>query len=664
MCIWYGTVMRVAVNCTTGVTLVSQNVFDVQHNGPMNTLLSPAITLMDRLRYPRKFVLVSLLFIIPLALVTTLFATSVTADVRFTQRELAGTTYLRSLVTLFDHLLKQLSNGQAINGSAITDAEKIDQVFSALHEVDVRSGSMLGTTAILADLEADWRRFQAAPGGSQQHETTYRNLITKTRQLITQVGDASNLILDPEIDSYYVMDTVLLKLPTINQQATEIGLFARYTVAQRQLSANERLEGSSLVGQLEATIEEHRQGLDTLRQNNPTAYASLERPAQVYVERMTELIQYTRVIIDSDTSEGSGEAAPLVIRARQAGQELWGQSITTLDRLLQARLDRYNQQLALAAGAISVGLGLALYFCSGMYQSMVSTIATLDHASQRMIRGDITAPVQLRSRDELSEVTRVFNDVAVALVAASAQRQAVVDNAADGILTVDTDGIITSLNPAAQTMFGHNHKLALNQPLTVLLPTFSISSTSNRQQIVDGQRADGSHFPCELTVSELRGHGLSGAIVITRDISELRRVEAERAQLQEAIIHAQVLALDELSTPLIPITNHLLVMPLIGTIDPRRAERIVITLLHGIKTSRARAVILDITGVPVVDTMVAASLLKLAQSVRLLGATLILTGIRPEIAQTIVGLGINMNAVVTRDSLQNGIAYAVSSGWS
>lgn len=168
----------------------------------MNTLLSPAITLMDRLRYPRKFVLLSLLFIIPLALVTTLFATSVTADVRFSQRELAGTTYLRSLVTLFDHLLKQqLSSGQAINGSAIADAGKIDQAFSALHEVDVRSGSLLGTTALLADLEADWRRFQAAPGGSQQRETTYRNLTAKTRQLITQVGDASNLILDPEIDS-------------------------------------------------------------------------------------------------------------------------------------------------------------------------------------------------------------------------------------------------------------------------------------------------------------------------------------------------------------------------------------------------------------------------------------------------------------------------------
>jgi anti-anti-sigma regulatory factor len=83
------------------------------------------------------------------------------------------------------------------------------------------------------------------------------------------------------------------------------------------------------------------------------------------------------------------------------------------------------------------------------------------------------------------------------------------------------------------------------------------------------------------------------------------------------------------------------------------------SLLQGIAANHAQIAIIDITGVPVVDSQVADALVRAARAVRLLGARVVLTGIRPEVAQTLVGLGIDLSGIVTRGSLQSGIAYAL-----
>lgn len=146
------------------------------------------------------------------------------------------------------------------------------------------------------------------------------------------------------------------------------------------------------------------------------------------------------------------------------------------------------------------------------------------------------------------------------------------------------------------------------------------------------------------------------------DVTERKRDENERRRLQEEVIAVQAATLAELSTPLIPISAKIVAMPLIGSVDPARAQRIIDTLLSGISEARASTAILDITGVAVVDTQVADALLKAARAVRLLGAEVILTGIRPDVAQTLVNLGANLEGIVTRATLQSGIAFAMQQG--
>jgi rsbT co-antagonist protein RsbR len=148
---------------------------------------------------------------------------------------------------------------------------------------------------------------------------------------------------------------------------------------------------------------------------------------------------------------------------------------------------------------------------------------------------------------------------------------------------------------------------------------------------------------------------------VARDITMQREVERQlRLSIQqEETIRAQQAALEELSTPLIPISDRVVVMPLIGAMDSRRANRALEGLLDGISTSRATTAIIDITGVIVVDTQVANAFVRAAQAVKLLGAQVMITGIRPEVAQTLVGLGVDLSGIKPHSTLQAGIAQAL-----
>ncbi|MBJ7896369.1 RsbT co-antagonist protein RsbRA [Bacillus atrophaeus] len=127
----------------------------------------------------------------------------------------------------------------------------------------------------------------------------------------------------------------------------------------------------------------------------------------------------------------------------------------------------------------------------------------------------------------------------------------------------------------------------------------------------------------------------------------------------EKTVSLQKIALQELSAPLIPVFEHITVMPLVGTIDTERAKRIMENLLNGVVKHRSQVVLIDITGVPVVDTMVAHHIIQASEAVRLVGAKCLLAGIRPEIAQTIVNLGIDLSQIITKNTLQKGIQTAL-----
>jgi len=156
------------------------------------------------------------------------------------------------------------------------------------------------------------------------------------------------------------------------------------------------------------------------------------------------------------------------------------------------------------------------------------------------------------------------------------------------------------------------------------------------------------HWLHEMRNGVVRSYGM------TLDQAEQGLAEREQA------IEYQRRLIQELSVPIVPIHEGVLVLPLVGAIDSRRATQVMEAALEKIVEFQADMLILDITGVPLVDTGVANYLLQMARAVKLLGAQVILVGIGAEIAQTMVQLGVELRDVTTRSNLQAGIAFALA----
>jgi anti-anti-sigma regulatory factor len=126
----------------------------------------------------------------------------------------------------------------------------------------------------------------------------------------------------------------------------------------------------------------------------------------------------------------------------------------------------------------------------------------------------------------------------------------------------------------------------------------------------------------------------------------------------EEVINRQQQAIRELSTPVLQLRPGLLILPIVGSLDERRLEQLRAELLEGVRRRRARAVVLDVTGIPQIDTAVANELITAVSSARMMGADVIVSGLSAEIAQTLVTAGIDLRKVVSAGDLQSGIELA------
>jgi rsbT co-antagonist protein RsbR len=152
---------------------------------------------------------------------------------------------------------------------------------------------------------------------------------------------------------------------------------------------------------------------------------------------------------------------------------------------------------------------------------------------------------------------------------------------------------------------------------------------------------------------------------LASDLSQAKRDEEERSrELAEklATIELQRSAIRELYTPIMEVWNGILCLPIVGIMDTTRSADMTDALLRAVVRTRARAAIIDITGIEVMDTHTADHFIRMAKAVRLLGAECMLTGINPQIAQTVVHMGLDMADVVSHRSLRDALQHFIDRG--
>ncbi len=245
--------------------------------------------------------------------------------------------------------------------------------------------------------------------------------------------------------------------------------------------------------------------------------------------------------------------------------------------------------------------------------------------------------------------------------------RAVVESAPNAMVMIDVSGTIVLTNNQVEKLFGYKRDELLGKQIEMLVPErirdrhpamrngFFADPRPRMMGMgrdLTGARKDGSEFPVEIGLNPIETTEGRFAIAAIADISE--RVDREKllARQRDEIL--------ELSTPVMQVWDKVLALPIIGTLDSQRAGRLTENLLQKIGVDEAEWVILDISGVPTIDSQVAQNLLKTVQGARLMGADCILSGVRPETAQAMVHLGIDIGALRSRSTMRDALQLALT----
>ena len=450
----------------------------------MRSLFSPAMSLMNRLTYPRKFAVISVLFVLPLALVMALLIPDINRiGPDFAQKERIGSAYLRPLRTLLEQVSAHWALARRPDAGALTaSAAQIDASFAAVAAVDQQYGAQLGSTAQLAALQQRWQALKREgptllPAEiDAQHQRLASDLIA----LVSQVGNSSKLILDPDLDSYYLMDAVVLKLPELSNQLAELRVLGNQVVAQGRASETDRSRLVVLSGLARSNLAKLQAGFSFALTNNPSGQlvSAFSQPLPANVATInTFLAQVDTQVLSAPQSLTSAVYAAQASQAINATYALWDTTIRQLDLLLQARIDGFSRKMVLVQVVAVLAFIVVAYLLIGLYRSIMATVAALASASERMLSGQMDAAVPLATSDELAAVVRSFNSVAAQLraewlqareerartAAAEQKFRAIFEHSADGIFQITPQGRFLSVNPALIEVYGYDSEEDLRE---------------------------------------------------------------------------------------------------------------------------------------------------------------------------------------------------------
>jgi len=270
---------------------------------------------------------------------------------------------------------------------------------------------------------------------------------------------------------------------------------------------------------------------------------------------------------------------------------------------------------------------------------------------------------------------------------ASLYARSLIEASLDPLVTISTDGKIMDVNKATELVTGVSREQLIGSDFSEYFTepqkaregyqeVFSKGFVKDYPLAIRHSSGRVTEVLYNASVYKNEAGEVQGVFAAARDITELKRAEEQlrkahqelevrvqerTAELTKAmeLLKEQQKAFMEVSVPVVKVWNRILLVPLIGVFDSQRAELLMEMLLTELENTQAKVAILDVSGIPIVDSLVAKHLIRTVSAVKLMGAECIVTGIRSRISQTIVQLGIDLSGITTRTALAEGLKVAL-----
>ena len=425
----------------------------------MNLLFSPAIRLLDHLRYPFKFLLLALFSGgVMLALLGMLFQ-GLRHDVLLADQELEGVQMLRP-VNRLTQLIQQhrglsaglLGGNEGMREKRQVKAQEVEaalQAGDAALAVDMRSGPAWQA------VRDGWSAL-AANGLSltpAENVKAHNQLIDRILLLMADLADYSQLSIDPEMHTFYMMDTAVYRMPAMLERLGQTRARGTNVLANRTLSAQQRIDIAATLAEMSGTLRAQNINLGKVIRFQPGLRGALEAPAAAFSADVESVIRLVREDI-------------LAERFETPAQRYYEQTTALIDSgyrmMFEVLLSDFEQQLILRKAAksqrmwLAVGLTLGCLLClaylaGGMYYSVLGSVDVFSRGAKSLSAGDLTADFTMRGRDELHGAGRHFSSMAASFrgLLGNIQRESVALNQAAEQLSVSSRQI--SSGTAAQS---------------------------------------------------------------------------------------------------------------------------------------------------------------------------------------------------------------------
>jgi methyl-accepting chemotaxis protein len=387
----------------------------------LRAVLSPAMAVMNRLRFGLKLGLVGLLFLAPLlALVIYLYG-KLDGEIRSTETERLGAQQVVSARMIVHALAGHrggatlaLNGDQSAKAKLTTDAAEVDGTFKALSALDTTIGALLKNRDTFAKLAKEWADLKSKVTRLSADESfiEHNKLIDALFDYMKETADKSNMTLDTDMDSFYVMNPAVFKLPTLLGSVGRLRNLGTRILMGQEMTPEEKTEMTVQQRFFEkdfgGLLSDYAKAIET----NPALSATVGSKVKEAGETAKSLLGNEVATI----AKGDFSISKDVYRQRSAAasEQLYGlfdASMQQFDNLLVARLDRLKTSLYLVFGGTAAAVLVVLYLFAGMLLSVLNSLKSIEAGAARLAQGDVSKSVDIATRDELRNVGRAVNSV-------------------------------------------------------------------------------------------------------------------------------------------------------------------------------------------------------------------------------------------------------------
>jgi len=409
----------------------------------LRSLFNPAIAIMRRLKYPQKFMLLGFIVLLPQVLVFIQYLNKATEDIAFSSKEQVGLVYLEpvsELLRLFHHYFVLAPNVALIDDPDVTESfavlgHDITAAIAKVDAVDKVYGEQLEMTEAWGALKSDWYRNQATFARQSQgsRNNARDTIIRNTLRMMTRIGNKSNLILDPDVDSYYYMNAVVSKLPILSQYIGIINATATEALANDGVDVQDVTLLISLNESIEFSLQTDTDGFSYVFEANPPLRDAMRPRLEAHVTLVNQFIgTMQRQVLGGSSTFSAADDRRFNYKTPAGFYQASASTIDELftfrtfisgelNKLLQIRINDLAYDLQVVIITLRIALLVVAYLIVGFYLSVRQTIDDLADATSHMIQGDKDWTYAPATKDELAEVAFSFNQIANELVAARDQ---------------------------------------------------------------------------------------------------------------------------------------------------------------------------------------------------------------------------------------------------